>query len=90
MQNPRHGALPENTSEFVKTHCVTCAAGWTRATETGEMLVVCLLDRQPVWAAMTRCDRYEAREQPPEVPRTDPPLDPSQPGYLPPGQPRAK
>jgi hypothetical protein len=78
MHNPRHGASPENTSEFVKTHCATCAAGWTRATEAGEMLVVCLLDRQPVWAAMSHCSRYEPEELTP--PRSD----------LPPGPPRGK
>lgn len=97
MHNPRHGALPENTSEFVKTHCATCAAGWMRATDKGEILIVCLLDRQAVWAAMTHCNRYEPEELRPPVADPQPdqrrataPLDPWQPGYLPPGQPRGK
>jgi hypothetical protein len=52
--------------DFAKTHCVNCAAGWTRTGEKGA-LTVCLLDRSPVLAGMTDCDRYEPRQ--PEEPK---------------------
>jgi hypothetical protein len=96
MQTPRHGASPEIISDYVKTHCATCAAGWKRETAAGEMLIICLLDREPAWAAMTHCDRYEAKELTPEAraadpqPSAKPQATPGQPGYLPPGQPRGK
>jgi hypothetical protein len=57
-------------NEFAETHCRNCKAGWTRTSATGEegrereeprSLTVCLLDREPILAAMTACDRYEPR-----------------------------
>jgi hypothetical protein len=56
------GRLSATFSPYVKTHCGTCAAGWTRTGKGGEKLYVCLLDRETVWPEMTDCDRYEARE----------------------------
>ena len=50
---------PRTTSNFLRTHCQTCAAGWTRRTHKGPKLVVCLLDRQPVIPEIADCDRYE-------------------------------
>jgi hypothetical protein len=47
---------------YAATHCRNCAAGWTRTGEKGGMRTVCLLDREPVLAGMTNCDRYEPRE----------------------------
>ena len=46
-------------STYVTTHCATCRAGWTRKDESGAMVIVCLLDREPVWSEMTDCDRFE-------------------------------
>jgi len=50
------------TSSFAMTHCTTCKAGWTRWTKEGGVIVVCLLDREPVWPDMTDCNRYELRQ----------------------------
>jgi len=47
--------------DFVASHCRHCAAGWTRANTDGELLTVCLLDREQAWPDMTDCDRYEPR-----------------------------
>ena len=55
-------ARPKHT-EYVRKHCMTCAAGWTRIREDGEAVIFCLLDREPVMMSMTSCDRYEARRQ---------------------------
>ncbi len=35
---------------------------WTRTEAEGGELTVCLLDREPVLADMTGCDKYELRE----------------------------
>ncbi len=56
------GRLSETISDYVKTHCATCAAGWTRTGKDGEKVYFCLLDREPVWPQMMDCDRYEQRE----------------------------
>ncbi|HEY8126598.1 MAG TPA: hypothetical protein VIF88_14395 [Methylocystis sp.] len=48
---------------FSGDHCPNCAMGWTRTRAEGDVLTVCLLDREPVLAEMTDCDRYEAKEQ---------------------------
>lgn len=62
MRRLRQAGLYGPISDYVKTHCGTCAAGWTRTGATGEKAYVCLLDREPVWPQMTNCDRYERRE----------------------------
>jgi len=62
MHNLKRGTLSGSFSAYVKTHCATCAAGWTRTGEEGEKVYVCLLDREPVWPQMTNCDRYEQRD----------------------------
>lgn len=54
--------LQASTSSYVRTHCVICKAGWVRKSAEGGMVVICLLDREPVWPQMVNCDRYEARE----------------------------
>ena len=51
-------------SNYVTTHCTTCAAGWTRTSERGGLAIVCLLNREPVWAEMAGCDRFEAKGTP--------------------------
>ena len=50
-------------SPYVVTHCTTCQAGWTRKDEDGKMVIVCLLDREPVWTNMAACDRFEPRDE---------------------------
>ena len=47
---------------YAATHCTKCKAGWTRTGQQGS-ITFCLLDRQPVLAAMTNCDRYQPRDE---------------------------
>jgi hypothetical protein len=56
--------LPPTISGFAITHCANCAAGWVRRGTTGGVIIVCLLDRKPVWVQIADCDRYEPKEQP--------------------------
>jgi hypothetical protein len=65
----QQGELSGDSSGFVKTHCMTCLAGWTRQTSKGGCIVICLLDRQRVMSNLTDCDRYEARETMQQKPR---------------------
>ena len=62
MRRRRPTGLYGPTSDYVKTHCATCAAGWTRTGPKGEKTYVCLLNREPVWPQMVECDRYELRD----------------------------
>lgn len=62
MTEPAPDASSPPTSSYAMTHCVTCAAGWTRRSAEGGVKVVCLLDRELVWPAMASCDRYEPRD----------------------------
>jgi len=66
MRGSRRGILSGTYSDYVKTHCGTCAAGWTR-TGQGAMkpytLYTCLLDREPIFQDLTHCDRYEPKEE---------------------------
>jgi hypothetical protein len=60
-----------NISNFVRTHCRTCAAGQTITREEGGKATYCLLLRdwmtdQEGHGTISDCDRYEAREQPSE------------------------
>ena len=48
---------------FAADHCLNCEMGWTRTGAEGAVLMVCLLDREPVLAEMTDCDHYEPREE---------------------------
>ncbi len=57
-----HELSPTPLSDYVRTHCTICAAGWTRADAEGRQVVICLLDRSPAWPLMVACDRYEPRE----------------------------
>lgn len=50
---------------YAASHCRNCAAGWTRTGKEGGVLTVCLLDREPVLADMTHCDRFERKEAAP-------------------------
>lgn len=59
--------LPANTSDFVKTHCKTCAAGQTITRLPDTEATYCLLLRE--WmtddqgrARITACDRFEPKE----------------------------
>jgi hypothetical protein len=63
MSIVRQERLSVNTSAYAVSHCMTCAAGWTRTAADGKQVIVCLLDREPVWQEMTDCDRFEAKEQ---------------------------
>ena len=54
--------LWQKSDGFAISHCQKCAAGWTRTGKEGNTLTVCLLDREPVLADMTECDRFEKRE----------------------------
>ena len=47
---------------YAASQCRKCEAGWTRTSPSGEVIIVCLLDREPVLADMANCDRYEAKE----------------------------
>jgi hypothetical protein len=40
---------------------MNCAAGWTRTGKDG-LLIVCLLDREPIIPDMIGCDHYEPKE----------------------------
>jgi len=62
MSDSPLGKSSGTISDYVKTHCATCAAGWTRTGESGAKVYFCLLDREAVWPQMTDCDRYEQRE----------------------------
>jgi hypothetical protein len=59
---PAPAESPPKLSAFIETHCMTCAAGWTRHGKGGGVIVVCLLDREKVWSEMLDCDRYEPAE----------------------------
>ena len=54
--------LWQKTSDFAANHCRKCEYGWTRTGAEGGELTVCLLDREPVLADMTGCDKFEQRE----------------------------
>jgi hypothetical protein len=62
MNPVRPIARPMEASDFAVTHCMRCQAGWTRTIANGAKAVFCLLDREPVPANMTSCDRYELRD----------------------------
>lgn len=62
------GQSSEKFSPYVVTRCTTCEAGWTRKDGDGKMVVVCLLDREPVWPEMVACDRFTPRSEPPGHP----------------------
>ena len=51
---------------YAASHCLNCQAGWTRTGPGGGMLIVCLLDREPVLADMTDCNKFKAIEEPDE------------------------
>ncbi len=57
-------------SNYVKTHCETCAAGWVRTGEKPEeKIYFCLLDREAVWPQMSHCNRFEPLEAEDGTPR---------------------
>jgi len=63
--NPRKGPHPlwKTPEGYAADHCTICKAGWTRVGTSGGSLTICLLDREPVLAGMTNCDRYEPRDE---------------------------
>ncbi len=63
MLKTQNNSLWQTQTGYAASHCRTCAAGWTRIGKEGGVLTVCLLDREPVLADMTGCDRFEAKEQ---------------------------
>jgi hypothetical protein len=52
----------ETPTGYVASHCMRCEAGWVRTGKEGGKLTVCLVDREPVLADMTDCNKFEARE----------------------------
>jgi hypothetical protein len=52
---------------YAASHCLQCKAGWTRTGPSEGVLTVCLLDREPVLADMTDCNRFEPLHEPPPV-----------------------
>ena len=61
-QTGRRLLWQKKTSDFAASHCQTCEYGWTRTGAEGGELTVCLLDREPVLADMTGCDKFEVKE----------------------------
>ncbi len=59
---------PQNTlawqtpTGYAASHCQQCELGWTRTGKEGGAVTVCLLDREPVLADMTSCNRYVRKE----------------------------
>ena len=49
-------------TDFAMTHCMQCAAGFTRCGIDAKV-IVCLLDREPVLPNMISCDRFELKEE---------------------------
>ncbi len=67
MSDTARGTLPPNTSDFVETHCVTCAAGQTITWQGDRQATYCLLLREWMMddegrARITACDRFEAKD----------------------------
>jgi hypothetical protein len=46
---------------YAASHCRNCDLGWTRTGKGGGAVTICLLNREPVLADMTSCDRYEQK-----------------------------
>jgi len=63
MHRMKQGPMWQTPTGYAASHCRNCAAGWTRTGTEGGALTVCLLDREPVLADMTNCDRFEPKEQ---------------------------
>ena len=63
MHTTRHRPAWQTPAGYAATHCRRCEYGWSRTGKEGGMVTVCLLDREPVLADMTDCDRFEAKEQ---------------------------
>ncbi len=55
-----HEPQPLNT--FCAKHCVNCQAGWVRSTKLGATVVICLIDREPVLANITACNKFKPIE----------------------------
>ena len=68
MSDSKQEATSEATSDFVKTHCRTCAAGQTITRHAGLKATYCLLMREWVTDKHGRdtiydCDRFEVKEE---------------------------
>ena len=62
LKTPQHQPpLWRTPTGFAAEHCLKCDLGWNRIGPSGGSLTVCLLDREPVLAEMTSCDRYEPK-----------------------------
>ncbi len=61
MLKTQHKPAWQTPTGYAASHCLKCKAGWTRTGKEGGALTVCLLDREPVLADMTDCDRYQPR-----------------------------
>lgn len=64
----KQGGLSAPTSDFVKTHCRTCAAGQTITRYGDRKATYCLLLREWMTDKFGRdrisgCDRYEQKEE---------------------------
>jgi len=51
---------PTAPRPFYETHCMKCQAGWVTATTENPLVVVCLLNREPVPEDITSCNKFEA------------------------------
>jgi hypothetical protein len=66
---PRTRALLWKTpDDFGQKYCRNCQCGWTREGKDSEgkdnaVLTICLLDREPIMEGITRCDRFEPKEE---------------------------
>ncbi len=67
MQHKIQGMAWRTPKGYAASHCMQCKAGWTRTGAEGAVITVCLLDREPVLADMTNCDRFEPRDAPEPV-----------------------
>ncbi len=56
--------LWQKPTGFAASHCRNCVMGWTRTGADDSALTMCLLDREPVLANMTGCDRFEQKQEP--------------------------
>jgi len=57
-EDSKQDDMSRDMSLYVKTHCGTCVAGWTRRDSDGRTVYWCLLDQQQPWPRMTYCSRY--------------------------------
>ena len=65
-QTAQAGPVWQTPTGYAASHCRQCDLGWTRTGKEGAV-TICLLDRAPVLAGMTDCDRYAPKKLAPEL-----------------------